>query len=325
MSFKNATIFKVGATNDEYQKREHERGHPLFAMSSSSLKEFGHCPARWFAGYESPDSPAKTWGSLIDCLATSPDDFENRFAIQPAQYKSADGDMKDWNGNATVCKKWKRDHEGMDIISDATFKKASLAVARLNNDPIIKSWLDACERQVWVKAEWHDEPTGRVVPVQCLIDFVPRLDSEFPKCLGDLKCVRSAGIIPFQRQVYQMGWHVQAAFNTDLYLAARNEDRNTWCFIIQENYEPFQPAKRMLSEAFVDIGRAMYRKHLSNYAQCLKHGRWPGYDDHDEAIQSWTLVQPEPWMESAELFATKYEFDEPEADDAPPEVEDYLH
>ena len=56
----------------------------------------------------------------------------------------------------------------------------------------------------------------------------------------------------------------------------------------------------------MNIGRDKYRTALANYAWCLKHDRWPGYDETDESVQGWTITEPEPWMESEGLFEPRF-------------------
>lgn len=309
----NARIVSVGANADDYHNHGIQRGKREHPVSPSVLKEFMRCPSRWRNGYESPASTALAFGSLADCLLLTPELFASRYVVKPATYKDAKtGEEKPWNGNANVCKEWLASVDGKEVISAFELGESQAAVRAVKGDAIIGAFLEASERQVLVEAEWHDEPTGLVIPVRCLMDMVPRADSEFAKCLADLKTVRNASLIPFQRQVHQFGWHIQAAFDTDLYVAATGEDRNTWCFIGMESFAPWQPFKRMLSQDFMELGRAQYTKALRNYAQCLKHDRWPGYDDHDEAIQGWSLCAPEPWMANAETFAPKYDFTEQE-------------
>lgn len=326
---KNSKIVGVNIDPKIYHSVSEARGAINFPISSSALKLFAACPSRWRNGYVLPESDAKNWGALMDTLLTSPQTFDERFAVKPVSYKDAKtGEEKPWNGNSLVCKAWLEDHKDVEPISAAHLAEAQTAVARLRADDVIAAFVDASDKQVWLAAEWHDEKTGLVIPLKALLDFVPRNDTEFYKCLGDAKMVRNAALIPFQRQVFQLGWHTQAAIYTDCYLAAvdHKEDRNTWCFIVQENYPPFQSAKRILSENFMALGRAQYQKAIQNYCLCLKHGIWPDYDMTDEAVQGWGLCSPEPWMESAELFAPKYEFDEPEEEtDAPPESEDVPH
>jgi hypothetical protein len=312
MSFQNARVFAVSADPTEYHRHEIPRGQPGYVMSSSALREFGRCPDRWVSEFNPPESDSKDYGSLFDCLALTPEQFSKRYVLQPATYTNEKREVKDWSGNANVCKEWKaRQKElGIEVVSQKDLDECQNAIKRMMSKEVIKSFFEASDRQVWVKGEWNDPATGLVIPVQCLIDFVPRVGTEFEKCLGDLKTTRNAAVLAWQRDCYTMGYHVQAAFYQDLYIAATVEDRNTWCFVLSENIPPFQPGKRILTQDFYALGKADYVRLLENYCACLKHGHWPDYDDTDEAVQSWSLVAPEPWMANRAQFAPRFIFGE---------------
>lgn len=344
---RNARIVSKGKTPANYHAQTAARGSAEFVMSSSSLRSFADCPQKWFSGFEFADSKATKWGRLLDVALLTPESFVDLYAIPPLEYE-ADGMAcpkcasvtdskkckacgvdrvpvrlkKPWNANASACQEWISAQNGREIVGNEEVNKAQAAIKRLRADAVIDAWLSACDTQVLVEAEWHDEPTGLVIPIRCLIDFVPRNDSEFAKCAGDLKTTCNAKPQAWQRWCFTAGYHIQGAFNLDLIAAATGEDRNTFCFILSESMEPWQPGKRMLSEDFKELGRAEYQKHLHNYAQCVKSGKWPGYDDHDEAAQTWTIVAPEPWMANAAMFSPKYEFgDSPETEPEP--ADDY--
>ena len=319
MSFKNAKIIGAGVNSELYHQQKSERCTPEFRMSPSSLKAFSECPSRYKAGYESPDSEAKQFGILLDCLFLTPEQFKPRYAVKPSSYKDAKtGDEKPWNGNSNVCKAWLENHADKIITSANEVAEANAAVRRLMADETIASYHAASDKQVHVIGEYHDKATGLIIPVQCLIDFVPRKDSEFQKSLGDLKTTRNAGQRPFARWCYQAGYHIQAAFDLDLYMAAMNpnkdqsgEDRQEWILIVQENYAPYETGRRLLSQDFIDIGRQTYQAGLARYAKCLKSGTWPGYDPDEE----FSLVAMEPWQEFAAL-SDKLENDQRIAFDA---------
>lgn len=306
MSFESAKVVGVGVNPQEYHNAKKERGQTDYPVSPSMLKEFNRCPRRWIDGYEPPGSEAKDWGNLLDTLLLTPDLFDDRYAVQPANYKNEKGETKPWNNNATVCREWCSQQIGREIISRKDYLAANLAHKRLLSDEIIQQFVHESNRQVLVEGLWQDKKSGLTIPVRCLMDLVPRADTEFSKCLGDLKSTRSAALMPFQRFCYEMGYHVQAAFDTDLYVAATGEDRNSWCFILQENFPPYQTGKRLLSQDFMDLGRADYQQWLSNYCWCLKHKHWPDYDETDEAVQSWSVVNPDPWMVTRGQFAPKF-------------------
>ncbi len=316
MPFTNTKIIGKSVDPVEYHKQNARRGSAEFKVSPSSLREFGRCPARWLAGYEPPGSGAKETGNLFDCLALTPDQFANRYAVHPSEYPATPkrkGDvkvMKPWNSNADYCRAWNERQGDREILSEAEVFEAQAAIAKLNADPTIRDFFEASDRQVLVEGEWQDEDSGLTVPVRCLIDLVPRVDTEFAKSMGDLKTTRHAALMPWQRDCFTFGYHVQAAFDIDLYVAATGEDRTDWCFILQESFAPWQTGKRLLSTAFLELGRAEYRRLLGNYAHCLKSGFWPGYDDTDESTQGWSIVEPEPFMAERAAFAPRYDFQE---------------
>lgn len=302
MSFQNCKIVGVGVNSEKYHAQKGERGTPEFIMSPSSLKEFAGCPSRWRAGYSSPPSEAKDWGNLLDVLLLTPESFETRFSVKPATYP-ADGKKgeqpteKPWNGNSTWCKDWIEAQGDKRVISKTDLANVQSAAKRLKDDETIAAYLHASDKQVHVIGEWLDEKTGLIIPVQCLIDSVPRKDSEFQKSLGDLKTTRNAGQRVFGRWCYQAGYHVQAAFDLALYTAATGEDRTDWIFILSENYSPFETGRRLLNQDFLEIGKQTFQHALGRYARCLKTGEWAGYDPAEE----FSLVIPEPFMEFAAM------------------------
>jgi len=326
MSFQNAKIVGIGVNSDAYHSQPIEnRGSKDFVMSPSSLKLFSECPSRWKSGYQPPESDAKDFGSLLDCLLLTPDQFESRYAVKPLTYP-ADGKKgeptteKPWNGNSTWCKEWVESQGNKAVISKTELDNAKTAVKRLMSDETIAELLATSKTQVHVKGEWHDKATGLVIPIQCLIDIVPNGDSPFQKSLCDLKTTRNAGQSQFARWCFTAGYHIQAALDIDLFMAAVNpnkdesgQDRNTWLFIVQENYPPFEIGRRMLSQDFTAIGRATYQHALGRYAKCLKTGLWPPYDAPDE----FSLIVPLPFMEF-EAIQDKLENDaqQPEMEDA---------
>ncbi len=172
----------------------------------------------------------------------------------------------------------------------------------------MKRFLECSDCQVMVVAEYHDKATGLVVPIKIMLDLVPRKDSEFAKSLGDFKSTRSAELIPFMHDAFKMGYHVQLALYRDIYVAATNEDRNTCIWLLVENQHPFQPGKRIMRQSFYELGKAQYELMLANYCQCLKYNRWPDYDEHDEAVGDWSLVEATPFMEERAMFAPRFNF-----------------
>ena len=299
----------------------HQRGDAAFEMSSTALKEFAKCPSRWIAGYYPPSSSAMQFGSLLDCLLLTPSQFKDRYAVRPDTYRDDKGAEKPWHHASNHCKAWLVENEDKEIVSTADLKDAQAARDRLLADPVILDFVMESDKQVWIAGEWQCD-NGFTFPVKCLIDLLPRNDSEFYKTVADLKTTRNAALIPWQRQVFDNGYHTQGAFNFDMVRAALpDEDRCNFAHIVVENFAPWQTGKRILSESFIELGRAQYVSALNAYGACLQTGVWPGYDDSDESSGGWSVTEPTPWMENAFMFAPKFKTEvppQPESEDVTP-------
>lgn len=311
----NAKIVAENQPQEVYFAENALRGAKEFIMSASALRNFAQCPHRWLLGYNPPETEAKEYGSLLDCRFLTPDLFKLRYAIKPSTYRNENGEVKPWNGNSNVCKAWLEDHADFEITSAADVQCVDEAIKRLMADEIIEGLVSNSKKQVHVTAEWHDPETGLIVPLKSLIDIIPDPDLPFHNWLFDVKTSRNASITAWQRWCYQAGYFLQAAMYLDMYVAATDEDRNSFGFILSENFPPYETGKRLLSQDFTDLGRATYKQMLANYCQCLKHNRWPTYDETDESDSlGFTLVHPEPFMAERAAFAPRFNFDEDEAE-----------
>lgn len=329
MKFQNCKVIGADVDPAAYHRQDAQRGSPEFAMSPSAIKAFLQNPRRWVLGYNSPDSASKAWGNVMDTMVTSPDTFHDRYVVRPETYAApADHDKVKkgeitagaplaWNSNAKVCKEWdKANLRGREPISNEDYTAATEAYNRLLADETIGRIIAESARQVLVVGEVVIN--GVVIPVRCLIDLAPSADGEFPSCLGDLKTSRNASRRSFGRFAYEMGYHIQGAFNLDLFNAATGQQRDTWLMVVQESYRPFETARHILSQRYLNLGRMQYAAALERYAQCLSLPRmqWPGYNDHPEAVQGWSTLEPEAWMENVETFAQPIAEDEQEPETA---------
>ncbi len=318
MSWQNCKIKAVRVDSEKYHAHNEDRGTSGYVVSPSMLKVFGECASRWRDGYVSPESEAKDYGSLLDCMALTPELFESRYAVRPDTYPDTKtGEPKPWNGNSNWCRAWleKVESEGRKPLKQTDLAEVQAAVKRLRRDEILSAFSDASEKQVHVIGEWADEDTGLVIPCQCLIDYAPRKDSEFAACLGDLKTTRSALPFAWRRWSSQRGYHLQGALDIDIFNAATGESRETWCFVVQENFSPWQTARYMLASEKLNFGRVMYESLLRRYARCLQTGEWPDYNDNAApflTVQGWTIDEADRWDEAAAMNTIPEIVDPPE-------------
>lgn len=298
---KNSKVIGANINPDDYHRSTVERGHAQYPVSPSMLKEFGRCASRWVRGYVGPETDAKDWGKLLDMSLMTPNAFKAKVILAPTEYPAIVKKvevMKPWTFRATYCKEWREEKEaqGLMVLTQKEVDEVRAANKSVMQDEVMAEFINSSDKQVLVTAEWHDPTTGLVIPLRCLIDLAPRSGTEFGSCLGDFKTTFCASPFAFRRMIHKMGYHVQAAFDLDLYRAATGEDRNTWCLLIQESFPPWQTAKQMLSEDYVELGRRTYRSLLARYCSCIKLGIWPDYDLGPDSVQGWSLAEPESWM-----------------------------
>lgn len=345
--FKNCKVVAKNYCPTDYHKLNAERGSKDLIMSSSKIRAvFEKSPSAWINGWSRAGSDSMDYGSLLDCVFLTPDHFDSRYAIEPEKYEAKGMECpycksvtdskkcakckadrieiiisKDWNYQSDVCKEWRASQiaDGKEVASNSSIENAKAAMKRLSYDSIIKDFVDGCDKQVFVTGEWADEATGLVIPMQCLIDLVGKEDGPYRKRLGDLKTTKNGSVIAWARWADTVGYSLQAAIYLDMFNNACPERELTdFCFVLSENSAPWETGRRYMSqdldnpgqdEGSIASGRRQYRKMMAGYCQCVKSGKWPGFDDTDEASSSgWTLVIPDPWAENRRLFEPKFSF-----------------
>lgn len=310
-----AKMIGSGIQYDFYSRQpEHVfRGNPAFRMSRSQLVDFAECPAKWLAGGEDDGgTAATTWGSLIDCLALTPDKFDDLYAVAPQTYTTTGMKCprcesvtdsktcrkckeprvevkieKPWDFGADICKEWREKQGGKQCIKSDLREAAFEACDAIRSDDDLSDLIDASERQVMITGEWTDEETGVQIPIRCLIDLVPVSgNSRWRNSLANFKTARNGNPEFWCRVVDENAYDVGAALEMDLFAGATGEQRSEYIFPTQENEPPYHVVKPMmaLSVEFLSWGRAKYQSALKLYARCLKENQWPSYSTGNRLV-----------------------------------------
>jgi hypothetical protein len=123
------------------------------------------------------------------------------------------------------------------------------------------------------------------------IDEVPvkaRIDWYRPGVLVDLKTTSDASEDAFQRQSYNLGYHIQMAWYRDMLRGAAMPVNE--CYIIAvESAAPHGVMVYQMDPAAMALGEEIYMAKLAQYGHCLDFGRWPGYDTgiHTLTLPRW--------------------------------------
>ena len=303
LPLQNAKVVGVEVPIEVYlrQAPEVRRGMPQYCMGRSDLKTIlGECPEYWIKQGAREDEPEEKdtdstiWGSMIDCLLLSPMQWPERYACTPATYTDLKtGKVKPRHGSATPCKEWAAAHEDKIVVNPKLQANIEQARAQFGEKPRVKKFLEACpRRQVLVMGEWkHEKAT---IPVKALIDLVPNLDTDFGNDLADFKtsAVLATGAWPFLVDKY--GYDMQAALYLDLWNAATGEKRDSFRHVMQLNKPPWIFGTRILSAAFVEVGRWKLIEAMDRYVESLTSGVWGDYEFQAEGMQieGWLFVDP---------------------------------
>ena len=335
----NSKIIGSNISYEVYSRQEPDvsRGGQAFSMSRGELVNFYECPARWLAGYRDDDkeTDATTWGSMVDCLLMSRNEFDLRYAVSaPTYFKNemkcpSCGSVTDskscrkckcdrepvttekpWDSKSTMCKEWEESQGGKIIIKSELFEAAEKAVAAIRNNALVSELFDESDKQVLVCGLWQDEDTGLKIPLRGLLDIVPPKDHAlFGKWLADFKTARNGNPAQWADTVNRRGYDVQAALYMDLYTSATNEDRVDFVHVVQENVFPFHVVSppMALSAEFMQWGRGKYQRALRQYCQCLKTGVWPSFNQIGIAFGQTQIIGPDDlWAYKSCAGATEF-------------------
>lgn len=200
-------------------------------------------------------------GHAAHCAILEPSEFEARFAYGP----------DDRRGNKWGRAQQEAADDGKELLTGKEYAIALRVRDAAAKHPILAKLAGQdvrCEESHF----WHDARTK----VLCRA----RPDMKVPTLalVVDLKTTTDASPRAFSRAVYEYGYHVQEAFYIDgIKATAKGSPFDAFCFAVIEKEPPFNVVVYELDPSVVAEGRAIYRKALDRYAECLRTDEWPGY------------------------------------------------
>jgi RecB family exonuclease len=114
----------------------------------------------------------------------------------------------------------------------------------------------------------------------------------------DLKTTDDASPSTFQKKAFTMGYHLQAAFYTDLVRKVLQTDEVEFMFCAMERRRPHGIALYRAGADMLELGRKQYKEALRTLAYCKETESFPGYDSEvlDLSLPGWAK-----YGQSAEL------------------------
>lgn len=173
------------------------------------------------------------------------------------------------------------------VTLDELAEAARMAVAVHRHDEAGR-WLQlAPQREVAAIAQ--DPQTG--VWVRCYLDAL-HPDARYGI---DLKTGREGVLADFSRQAVNLGYDLQAATYASV-MEWLGLPFGGLAFVIVEKTPPYQVGVRELDGPFLERGRALLRRALDTYADCVESGNWPG-------LPAYQLVSAPRWALTEGIYA----------------------
>ena len=251
-----------------------EAYHALPGASASRLmKLWGSTPAHLRLQLDEPWEPtaAMVIGTVGHSLVLEPGKPLPKLLTYPANYTDEKGETKEWTLRAKVCKQWVSDRraQGFIVCSEKDYANAVGAAKALSAHPFISSVLaDSATELTLITWDSTNE-----VGARCRFDIKPGSQFDF---LADCKFTASVDEHWFSKHAYDMGYHIQAAFNLMVWNQCGDQTKNGFKFFAVENKPPFDCRVFNCSDDFLAKGREEVRKLLRLYGECERTNVWPG-------------------------------------------------
>jgi hypothetical protein len=222
----------------------------LYELRKHSLYRWRYHP-RQFA-----PTAAMSWGSLVDCMVTTPDEVDSTLVFNPYpdfRTKAA----REFRDAALA--------DGKLIISAEDKAAAEVAVDLLRSHPVAGSVIRSSKTQVVLLNRIRD------VNFKALVDLAP----ENEPCLYDLKTTGELSIKGIAKSIDDFGYHIQAAIYLKLWnLCHPDDQRSRFRFIWQSSEPPYEIAVTELPAFDIVAGDEWAAHQLERLIAATKNDRW---------------------------------------------------
>ena len=255
-------------------------------LNRSRLKHIGRSPAhfRHALDAEDKDTPARAFGRLAHLAILEPERLDDAVVV--------------WTGGRRSGKEWAAFQEeagAKEIVTDADLTRAAEIAAAVRTHPVAGQYVTGGRSEV--TALWTNEEPDRDALPGWRFDCKARLDyvAEAAGCLVDVKTCRDASPEAFGRDVWNMQYHVQAAWYRDGHAAAAGCAPLPFVLLAVESEAPHVVQVYRVPDWILDAGRDTYRAMLGTLAWSKKHRTWPGYSEGelDLSLPRWAIQPPD--------------------------------
>lgn len=229
----------------------------VWELFQSSLYRWRYFPKQYETG-------AMRWGSLVDCLVTSPGDFDNQFAISPFD-----------SFRTKEAREWKADQEsgGISIIKQDDLDNATKAAEILTSTHKVAADIIARSAKQVVMINRVELPSvKKPIQLKALADFIPG-GADF---IADLKTTADFSADGFSKSIGKYGYHAQASHYLSMHnLLNPDDQRHRFLIIWQQSTAPYEVAVTEIPRTDIDDGHIIFSYMLGKIAKAAELDYWP--------------------------------------------------
>lgn len=252
--------------NDTYHQRI------LGVVSKGALDAVDRSPLHYQSWLTEPDedTPALAFGRAFHCALLEPERFRQSFAVEPDF-----GDCRKTDNKASR-DAWRRDHAAHELITADTDGAIGNMVKAVRSHELASLILRDGEPELTLT--WKDAASGLLCKVR------PDYYVGKRRMCVDFKSTLDASEEAFAKDVAKYRYHVQDAlyrFGCD----ATGQTVDHFLFVAVEKAPPFAVNVHTLDADGVGRGYSRARSNIQTLAECMKTGKFPGYEPTIHTIQ----------------------------------------
>jgi exodeoxyribonuclease VIII len=249
-------------------------------LSYSSLKAFQKSPQHFVLNRMERREPtaAMAFGSVIDCLKLTPEDYETKFVIIPEDIKKPTSAQvnakKPSEASIEQIQKYNafcEENKGKTWVEKEDAELAKFLAEKTFNNEKAKDLLNRVVR-TQDRISWTNKESG--------LPMIGYKDATGDTFIMDLKTANDGSPDKFMKSAFDFGYHIQAAayLDAERVLFGRFVD---YYFLVVETVAPYNISVYKATNDFINLGFQEYNELLNKFKFCMENNLWyQGYEFH---------------------------------------------
>lgn len=260
---------------------DNETYHEGNGISKTGIKEFMKSPMHYWERYINPERKKQnktqqmTFGSAFHIKVLEPHLFDSEVAIIPSGIdRRTKAGKSEWD-------QFQSESENKIVISESDHEVLNIMADKIMQNPTAKNLIEGgqYERSIY----YNDDDSGMLCKT--------RPDILHKYFIADVKTAADASFNAFQRDLFNYGYHLQAAMCFDGVSKILEREMQEFVFIVIEKTPPYAVAIYALDHDSIQFGKERYRAELIKIKNCIDNAEWPGYESRVISLPSWALNQ----------------------------------